>query len=51
MEEEEALAESDPQDPAKLLPYSKELEPRDPTVERLPKAYGGTGQIFFNQQR
>lgn len=34
------------QDPRKLLPFSIELEPHDPNVERLPFAFKGTGKVF-----
>ena len=34
-------------DPAKLLPFTCNLEPDDPTVIRLPSAYIGTDEIIY----
>jgi hypothetical protein len=34
-------------DPASLLPFSCELEPHDPNVERLPKQYLGTDKTLY----
>ena len=34
-------------DPRRLLPFTCELEPADPGVERLPKAYVGTDQQTY----
>lgn len=34
-------------DPRNLLPFTRELEPTHPAVERLPKAYVGTDQQVY----
>lgn len=38
-DDEKHLNDSDPKN---ILPYSKRLEPEDPKVEKLPKAYKGS---------
>lgn len=34
-------------DPRRLLPFTCELEPADPNVERLPNAYVGSDQQVY----
>jgi hypothetical protein len=34
-------------DPKNLLPFTCNLEPDDPTVQRLPSAYIGTDEIIY----
>jgi hypothetical protein len=43
MDEDRYFAEMDPRN---LLPFTCELEPSDPTVERLPFAHLGTGRAI-----
>lgn len=40
-----------PTDPASILPFSKELEPTEPGVERLPKLYIGTDRITYGDDK
>jgi hypothetical protein len=36
-------------DPRNMLPFSCQMEPDDPTVIKLPKAYGGNNQqVYWN---
>jgi len=39
--------ECEARDPADLLPFEKELEPHDPNVEVLPKAFQGTDKVIY----
>ena len=34
-------------DPASLLPFTCELEPHDPNVQRLPSAYRGMDEAIY----
>jgi hypothetical protein len=36
-----------PRDPSTLLPFTCELEPHDPNVERLPSKYIGSDQVTY----
>ena len=36
-----------PFNPARLLPFTCELEPHDPNVERLPSKYIGSDQVTY----
>lgn len=39
--------EREVRDPASLLPFEKELEPHDPSVQRLPKHFQGTDAFLY----